>query len=244
MHIRRHLSRRLQSVADLVLAGKPMCDVGSDHGLLPVWLVLAGRVPSALAMDLHATSLARTVDLVARMNAHDRVATRLSDGLNELQSTDKAATATMAGMGGKLIIRILRIANEHGHKVRSVERVVLQPNGGAQQLRAELPFMGWRIVDEELVQEHSHFYPVIAAERFDLCTTSAHDHAPPLDGADLAFGPIIRQKRPEALSRMLRKDARTLERRVHGLLGRDEDALRRAQNALELVHAELQIVGA
>ena len=45
------LSRRLSAVAERVLPGVPMADIGTDHGLLPVTLVLRDTVPSAGAID-------------------------------------------------------------------------------------------------------------------------------------------------------------------------------------------------
>ena len=46
-----NLSRRLSAIAALVPAGVPMADIGTDHGLLPMYLVQSGRVPRAIGID-------------------------------------------------------------------------------------------------------------------------------------------------------------------------------------------------
>ena len=124
--------------------------------------------------------------------------------------------------------------------MRSVERIVLQPNSAVAHLRGELRHMGWHIVDEALPQERHRFYPVIAAER--LPNAASHEHCPQLEAADLAFGPILRQKRPEALVRMLQRDARLLQSRLCRISTDDVNAhaVQRAQSALELVNVELR----
>ena len=46
------LTARLQLLADWVPQGAALVDVGTDHAYLPVWLMLEGRLCSAIACDL------------------------------------------------------------------------------------------------------------------------------------------------------------------------------------------------
>ena len=46
------LSRRLKAIADMVTEGKPLVDVGCDHGYLPVYLMLNHKIPGAIATDV------------------------------------------------------------------------------------------------------------------------------------------------------------------------------------------------
>ena len=39
------LKKRLALLCELIEGGGPLCDVGTDHGLLPIFLVKEGRVP-------------------------------------------------------------------------------------------------------------------------------------------------------------------------------------------------------
>ena len=46
------LTPRLQILADWVPQGARLADIGTDHGYLPVWLSVQGRIASAIASDL------------------------------------------------------------------------------------------------------------------------------------------------------------------------------------------------
>ena len=46
------LTPRLQAIASQVPVGARVADVGTDHGYLPVWLLLNGRIDWAIAADL------------------------------------------------------------------------------------------------------------------------------------------------------------------------------------------------
>ena len=47
------LGPRLALCASLVREGSTLCDVGTDHGYLPIWLLKTGKIPQALACDIH-----------------------------------------------------------------------------------------------------------------------------------------------------------------------------------------------
>ena len=109
---RRKLARlpaRLQQIADFVLPGRPVADVGSHHGLIPVWLVLQGRVPSAIAMDVSEDAVAGASALVQRTpGLGGRVQGRQSDGLAALAPCDGVGTVVISGLGGGTIGSILQ----------------------------------------------------------------------------------------------------------------------------------------
>jgi len=83
-NVNHPLSLRLQALYDLVPAGKKFCDVGTDHGWLPMNLVLDKKVPSAIAMDLREGPLNRAKEHIMEAGLEDLIETRLSDGLEQL----------------------------------------------------------------------------------------------------------------------------------------------------------------
>lgn len=52
------ISSRLMSIADLVIAGEPVADIGSDHALLACYLVDEGRCPRAICGELEKDRIA------------------------------------------------------------------------------------------------------------------------------------------------------------------------------------------
>jgi tRNA (adenine22-N1)-methyltransferase len=190
-----------------------MADVGTDHGQLPVFLVLSGRVPRAVVSDKREAPLQGAKDLAwsCRLSAAQFDA-RLSDGLAHLASGE-AATVTICGMGGTLMARIL----SENPPSAGVLRLVLQPNNAAEVLRSHLSSHGWAIQREEMIEDGRYFYPVIAASPGEQ----------ELSEADALFGPELRRHRPRAFVRWLGLEAHRLE----ALVARAETAQKRADSA-------------
>ena len=53
-----NLSKRLSVIASLVKKGARVCDVGTDHGYLPIALKKSGLVSSVIATDIRKGPLA------------------------------------------------------------------------------------------------------------------------------------------------------------------------------------------
>ena len=155
------LSPRLQAVADLVSPNQPLVDIGTDHGQLPVWLILQKIIPCAIATDLRPGPLSRAQALAKRWEIReDQLSFRLCDGLRSI-SPQEAATVTIAGMGGETIADILAAASwirEPGHQY------ILQAMSGMDGLRRYLSSAGFSIVKEVLVEEGDTLYVILLAE--------------------------------------------------------------------------------
>ncbi len=148
------LSPRLRSVADLVPQGARFADVGTDHAYLPVWLILRGKIDSAIATDLREGPLNR-----ARLTAEDhgvtgQISLRLCDGLSSI-GPEEVDTISIAGMGGETIAEILSAAPWTGEGNR---RLLLQPMTAHAELRAWLNGHGFCITGETLTSENKTLY--------------------------------------------------------------------------------------
>ena len=154
------LSKRLQAVADMVTTGNRLADVGTDHGYIPIWLYEAGRVPSALAMDLREGPLNRARENIRIHHLEAVIQTRLSDGLHQLQSGE-ADSIVIAGMGGMLVRKIL---TEGQAVLPSVKELILQPQSDLDAVRIWLKEQEFKISREDMVFEDGKYYPVIRAE--------------------------------------------------------------------------------
>ena len=99
------ISKRLKYVADFITPGLVLADIGTDHGFIPIYMVLDGKTPKAYAMDINEGPLERAKEHILEKKLEDKIETRLSDGLNKL-SGGEAQSVLIAGMGGALIIKI------------------------------------------------------------------------------------------------------------------------------------------
>ncbi len=152
------LSPRLALLASWVPRGTALADVGTDHGYLPVWLRLHGRVRFAIASDLRKGPLERAKN-TGRTYGADSIDYRLCSGLADI-APEEVETIVIAGMGGENIASILKAAP---WTAGSGCTLLLQPQTHAEDLRRFLMDHSYVIHREALVYDRGTIYPVIEA---------------------------------------------------------------------------------
>jgi tRNA (adenine22-N1)-methyltransferase len=197
------LRPRLSAAAELVLPGRPVLDVGTDHGLLPAALVASGRAPSAVASDIGKEPLAGAAATIARHGVGERVALRCADGLRAI-SPGEAATIVIAGMGAR---RIARILAESPAQRDAAARLVLAPNEDAPVLRGWLARHGYALVDERLALDRGRYFVVLAAERGEAAPSEL----------ELLVGPWLLRRGGPVFRQWLRRELALAERARAGL---------------------------
>jgi tRNA (adenine22-N1)-methyltransferase len=155
------LSKRLQTIADRVTAGARAADIGSDHALLPVYLLQSGKCPSAIAGELNEGPLQAAKKQIAEAGLTKAIAARKGNGLAVLEPGE-ADTVTIAGMGGSLMADILEAGRQAG-KLAGVRELVLQPNVGEEIVRKWLAVHGYVLQSETLLEEDGKLYEVLHA---------------------------------------------------------------------------------
>lgn len=153
------ISDRLNMVAGLVTEGLVVCDVGTDHGYIPIKLVKEGKVPKAYAMDINEGPLERARKHISENKLEDRIVTRLSDGMMELREGE-AESVVIAGMGGMLITRILENAK---HVLPSIKELIISPHTEISIVREYLVSNGFEIKKEDMIYDMGKYYTVIKA---------------------------------------------------------------------------------
>ncbi|RAP76934.1 tRNA (adenine(22)-N(1))-methyltransferase [Paenibacillus montanisoli] len=155
------LSKRLQQIADFVSEGARVADIGSDHALLPVYLLQSGKCPAAIAGELNTGPFKAAKRQVAEAGLTKRIEVRQGDGL-EVLVPGEADTVTVAGMGGSLMADILEAGRIAG-KLEGVRELVLQPNVGEEIVRKWLVKHGYVLQTEEILEEDGRIYEVLHA---------------------------------------------------------------------------------
>lgn len=151
------LSARMQALTDMVSKHSVVCDVGCDHGFVSIYLVQQGIAPKVYAMDVGKGPLERAKEHIKEYELEAYIETRLSDGLNALQ-VGEADCMICAGMGGKLMMRILKEGSE---KARAMKELILQPQSEIALFRAFLRKEGYKVVRENMIYEDGKFYPMM-----------------------------------------------------------------------------------
>ncbi|MCI8326965.1 MAG: SAM-dependent methyltransferase [Lachnospiraceae bacterium] len=151
------LSRRLQAVADLITQEGVLADIGTDHGYIPIYLIQNGRIKKAIAADIKEGPLFRAKEHIERYGLSDYIEIRLSDGAKNIRSGE-ADVFVLAGMGGGLMYRIL---SQSRLVFEGAKEIILQPQSEQEQLRRNLIGDGWKILEEDMVEEDGKYYPMM-----------------------------------------------------------------------------------
>ena len=158
------LTPRLQALADWVRPGARIADVGTDHGYLPIWLLLRGRITTAIASDLRVGPLERGRRDAADYGVDQEIDFRRCDGLAGI-APEEADTIVVAGMGGENIAQILASAP---WTADGRHTLLLQPQSRPETLRGFLADNGYTIVREALVEDRGRLYPVMEARAGEM----------------------------------------------------------------------------
>jgi tRNA (adenine22-N1)-methyltransferase len=186
-----NIGARLRGIAQFVPAGCRLADIGSDHGYLPAWLLMHQRVTLAIAGEVNPDPARRAEAICREYGLAPLMQVRLGDGLQVLRPGE-VDVVVIAGMGGSTIREIL----SQGQAVlRTVKRLVLQPNVGGAELRRWLVGHHFAIADEDLVLEKDIIYEIIVAEPGESLS---------LGGMEAELGPVLLQRRPELFKQRVR----------------------------------------
>lgn len=226
------LSKRLKALTDMVTQGNTVADVGCDHGFVSIYLVQKGLSPRVLAMDVRTGPLSRAEEHVEAYNLGAYIETRLSDGLMAYQK-EEADTLVCAGMGGKLMQKIL---SREPEKTKSFKELILQPQSELSEFRKFLREEGYAILQENILCEDGKYYFIIKASFRGKAVTDNIKSEESIQKLYDAYGELlIREKHPVLKDFLLerKKVSEEIERR---LICQDKD---RARERLLQVKDEL-----
>ncbi len=244
------LSERLQMLADMVTPGNRLVDVGCDHGFLDIYLVQEGVCPGALAMDVREGPLRSAGEHIRQSGLGDYIKIRMSDGLRAC-GMGEAETLVCAGMGGRLMERILR---EGLDKARGMKELILQPQSELPEFRAFLKGAGFTVVCEDAVCEEGKYYFAVKAvyqeqirdNRADAVRMPPENGQRQEDGAgeearlyDL-FGEHLLKRRHPVLLQYLRQRRNYLEGLKASMEGAGTD---KARGRISEIGRELEEIG-
>lgn len=200
------LGERLTRVASFVPNGSKVCDVGSDHAYLPVYLIQNDQIACAIAGEVVEGPYLSAKQTVCDYRMENRIEVRLGDGLQILSKEDDITAVTICGMGGELISRILEAGYNGGH-LNGRERLILQPNVAEHFVREWLMNHSYHIVEETVVEDNHRLYEIIVAEPVDKRVEYTE--------RELKYGPILLKESSELSvakwNRMNRKNKEILE---------------------------------
>lgn len=166
-------------IASLVPKCSTLCDIGTDHAYVAIYLAKKSIADKIIAADIKKGPLLQARKNIDAFNVGDKVETRLSDGFAQF-AEGEAECAIIAGMGGETIAEILE--NEKGCKY-----FVLQMQTAHKHLREYLCTHGYVIEKEDVCQEGNKMYTALLATR---------GNSPKLTDVQKEIGPCLIESTP------------------------------------------------
>ena len=172
MSYSKKLSPRLLAMIGFVRDGERVVDVGSDHAMLPLYLVENGVSPDAILTDRMPGPLKKAYEQVSRVRYDDEPAPRfpgaigpyefrLGDGL-EAVKCGEADVAVIAGMGGENIAGIL---DRSPDIAAGFKRLILQPRTKGDELRVYLKSSGYCILADTIAEEKGRMCEILVVAK-------------------------------------------------------------------------------
>jgi len=149
------LDKRLLACAQMTEGGF-VCDIGTDHGYLPAYLLKTGKCTRAIAADIGEKPLAAARTTFESENIQN-ARLILSDGLKSVP-LDGVTDIVIAGMGGELISKIL---DADKRVMTCGATFILQPMTRANALRKYLADNGFDVISEQAVWDGAFAYSVM-----------------------------------------------------------------------------------
>lgn len=188
------ISKRLRIASEYLKGFNYLADCGTDHGLLPIYVVEKNYVKRAIASDNKNKPLLQAKQNIAKKGLIGKVNAVLADGLSYLYVEKDVDVVSVLGLGGKTIVDILANAD-----LINVKRLVLSANSQNYELRKFLEDNRWKIISEDFIEENNKYYQIIVSEKGRMELTDI----------EREFGPqVIKEKNQifkERLEKMIKQ---------------------------------------
>lgn len=148
------ITKRLKEITNLIDYGKSVIDIGTDHGLVPLYLAKNNISDDILATDISEKSLQK---LESRLNSKEIIKTKVCDGFDGILIKENQV-AVIAGMGAVTIIDIIK---KNIDKVRKLDYVICEGNIGNEKLRYFLNENDFYIDRDFFIKDGRKHYDII-----------------------------------------------------------------------------------
>ena len=162
------LRPRLKVIAEMLPRCSLICDIGTDHAYLPIYLLKNHICKRAVITEISQGPLNTAYKNVSKENVENNIEAILGNGLNALicskclkESKDGDYVVIIAGMGGSLMVKII---NDGIHYAKKAKTLILQPMSRIEIVTEWLINQGFEIYNQRLVKDDNRIYNVLAVK--------------------------------------------------------------------------------
>lgn len=146
------LNNRLLTISDFIKEKDKVIDIGCDHGLLGIYLVLEKQITRMVSSDINELPLKKAKENILKYGLEKQIELRLGSGL-ECLSND-LDTIVISGMGGLTINEILQDIKKYDY----IKKIIVSPNTDFKETRKVITKLGFNLEKEILVCENQKYY--------------------------------------------------------------------------------------
>lgn len=229
------LSKRMQSVADMIQPCDAVGDIGCDHAFVSIYLVEQHRAKRVIASDVRRGPIAIAKRNIEAMNLSDQIEIRMGDGLDTIVPGEVNAVV-LAGMGGMLMIDILERGEE---VVTRCDQLVLQPQSDIEKVRRYLAEKGYHLADEQMLIDAGKYYNLLDVRVHEMVQKDEYDCSKLADDWCYMYGGSLLRKKDPVLRSWLVKQRDTTAGLINSLSGKNTE---NAAKRLKTVKAEQKTI--
>lgn len=148
--------KRLMEIINILDKDKKVIDIGTDHGLVPLYLAKNSISSDILATDISAPSLKKLEDALDD-DLSKTIKTLVTDGFKGIKKEDNQV-AIIAGMGGNTIIDIIDASLDFA---KNLDYMILESNIASERLRVYLNNHKFEILRDFLTYENGKYYDIL-----------------------------------------------------------------------------------
>lgn len=205
--------QRIKTIIRFIEKNSIVADIGTNHGVVPIYLLEENISKKVIATDISQNSLDKLENKLSEKPSELNIITRCSDGLKDIKPFE-VDTIVISGMGGFLIEEILSSSLE---VAKSSSKLILQPNNSIDHLRGWLNRNGFIIQEENDLFEKEIYYSV-------LCVLSGLEE--PYNQTELKYGRSLIDNKSEVLREYLIRQIKEKEGILKQLERNDSIAVR------------------
>ncbi len=212
------ISNRLKMVADYVENCDFLADIGSDHGYIPIYLFKKGIIKRGAACDISEGSVLKAKLNIIEAGCQDYIEARCKAGLKAVYDNENPDTIIMSGMGGMLMIDIMKDDIEVLYRSK---RIILQPQRDIETVRRYIHSIGFKIIEENMIFEYGKYYNVIVCEKgIDVKYTKA----------EYMFGKILISRKNKYLKQYIHIEVNKIYNIISRLNSKDNHIAKRRKH--------------
>ena len=153
------VSKRIKFIASLIDKNDSVLDIGTDHALLPIYIIKNNITKIADGSDVSKTVLLNAEKNIAKYHLQDEINLYCSDGISNID-VSKYNTFVITGMGYYTIKDILS-----NNKFKHINKLIIQSNNNHEDMRKFINSIGYKIISDFYIKDKDKPYLIIHAEK-------------------------------------------------------------------------------